>query len=168
MFQAVNGDILLSQAQAIAHGVAPFDHFNQGLALALRERWPAMVKDFRHWCHNHKPHSGDVWQWQGVGGPRIFNLLTQESAESAHRGHPGKAKLEWVNHALKSLRKSMDEEGLTSLAIPKLASGVGGLDWAQVQELIQRHFGDAKFPVIIYQEYQAGVAAQEKLPAVTG
>ncbi|MFN5710285.1 MAG: Appr-1-p processing protein, partial [Planctomycetota bacterium] len=78
MIQLVSGDILLTQAQAMAHGVAPFDHFNQGLALALREQWPAMVKDFRHWCHNQNPKPGEVWQWVGAGGHRIFNLLTQE------------------------------------------------------------------------------------------
>ncbi|MCE2791654.1 MAG: hypothetical protein LW697_04265 [Blastopirellula sp.] len=75
MIQLVSGDILLTQAQAMAHGVAPFDHFNQGLALALREQWPAMVKDFRHWCHNQNPKPGEVWQWVGAGGHRIFNEL---------------------------------------------------------------------------------------------
>ena len=48
MIKEVHGDILLSSAQAIAHGIAPNDHFDNDLALALRERWPAMAKDFRH------------------------------------------------------------------------------------------------------------------------
>ena len=47
MIREVSGDILLSQADVIAHGVAPADHFDTGLALALRERWPALAKDFR-------------------------------------------------------------------------------------------------------------------------
>lgn len=42
MIHYVSGDILLSKAAAIAHGVAPNDHMDHGLALALRERWPAM------------------------------------------------------------------------------------------------------------------------------
>ena len=53
MLEEVAGDILLSKAQVIAHGVAPGDHFNQGLALALRERYPAMARDFRHYCQLH-------------------------------------------------------------------------------------------------------------------
>ena len=48
MIKDVEGDILLSRAEAIAHGVAPSDHFNTGLAHALREHFPVMVKDFRH------------------------------------------------------------------------------------------------------------------------
>ncbi len=44
----VAGDILLTKAEALAQGVAPNDNFANGLALALRERWPGMYKDFRH------------------------------------------------------------------------------------------------------------------------
>ncbi len=55
MLYEVSGDILLTRAQAIAHGVAPNDHFDSGLALALRERWPSMAKDFRHYAHQSHP-----------------------------------------------------------------------------------------------------------------
>ena len=164
MIQLVSGDILLSQAQAIAHGVAPFDHFNQGLALALREQWPAMVKDFRHWCHNQNPKPGEVWQWVGAGGHRIFNLLTQESAESGKGGHPGRANLEHVNHALKVLRRVADSEGITSLAIPRLATGVGALEWGPVKELVESHFANATYPVFLYHDSHKGVSASEKFP----
>lgn len=34
MIHEVAGDILLTKAQAVAHGVAPNDHFDSGLALA--------------------------------------------------------------------------------------------------------------------------------------
>ena len=69
MITRVRGDILLSDAQAIAHGVAPHDHFNQGLALSLRKRHPAMAKDFRHYCHQQNPKAGGcmVMGRAGVG-----------------------------------------------------------------------------------------------------
>ncbi len=38
MIREVEGDILLSSAQVIAHGIATHDPFDSGLALALRER----------------------------------------------------------------------------------------------------------------------------------
>lgn len=37
MIREVAGDILLTRAQVIAHGIAPHDHFDSGLALALCE-----------------------------------------------------------------------------------------------------------------------------------
>ena len=61
MIHEVSGDILLSKANVIAHGVSPNDDFHQGLALALREKWPAMYKDFRHYCRTEHPKPGAVW-----------------------------------------------------------------------------------------------------------
>jgi len=61
MIHEVSGDILLSNAQAIAHCFAPNDDFDPGLALALREKWPAMAKDFRRYAHLAYPKSGEIW-----------------------------------------------------------------------------------------------------------
>lgn len=160
MLHTVNGDILLTKAQAIAHGVAPNDDFKQGLALHLREQWPAMVKDFRHWCHGANPKPGVAWMWGTTGGKRIINLLTQD-APASHSQHPGKAHLNHINHALKDLHQLIEKEGITSLALPRLATGVGGLDWAEVEPLIKKHLGSLKIPVFIYAQYERGVHAQE-------
>ena len=76
MIVEVEGDILFTKAAALAHGVAPQDNFFHGLALALRERWPAMYKDFKHVCQVSSPETGDLWTWGRPGGVRIINLLT--------------------------------------------------------------------------------------------
>ena len=76
MLKEVAGDILLTKADALAHGVAPNDNFAVGLALALRERWPAMYKDFRHYFQTFSPKTGELWTWAGVGGVRIVNPST--------------------------------------------------------------------------------------------
>ncbi len=160
MIQEVSGDILLSGAQAIAHGVAPNDHFDIGLALALREKWPAMAKDFRHYAHQSHPKPGELWMWGGAGGARIFNLMTQEG-EHAHGSRPGKATLANVNHCLRRLRHEIDVENITSLAIPALATGVGGLAWADVKPLVEQYLGDLPIPVFVYATYHVGMKAEE-------
>lgn len=162
MIKYVEGDILLTSAAAIAHGVAPGDHLETGLALALRERWPAMAKDFRHHCHTTHPKPGELFAWAGAGGVRIVNLLTQEPAEGHHgHAHPGKAKLEHVNHALRGLRKLLEDESIATLALPRLATGVGGLAWDEVKHLIEKHLGDVAARVYVYETYKAGVKARE-------
>lgn len=161
MIHEVAGDILLSEAAAVAHGVAPNDNFANGLALALRERWPAMYKDFRHYCQVSTPKSGELWSWGGAGNVRIINLLTQEAPPS-HGSKPGKASVENVNHCLKALRKTIESEKFSSVALPKLATGVGGLDWKDVKPLIEKHLGDLAIPVYVYSTYQPGVKAKEQ------
>lgn len=161
MLKEVTGDMLLTQAEAVAHGVAPNDNFASGLALSLRERWPAMYKDFRHYCQTVSPKSGELWTWAGVGGVRIVNLFTQEPAPS-HGAKPGRATIENVNHCLKALSKVIETENIKSVALPRLATGVGGLEWNDVKPLIEKHLGHLPIPVYVYVTFRSGVRAQEE------
>lgn len=159
MIHEVSGDILLTRAQAIAHGVAPNDHFDQGLALALREKWPGMVKDFRHHAKQSHPKPGELWAWGGFG-IRIFNLLTQEG-EIGHGGRPGRASVPNVHHCLRHLQHELEKGEISSIALPKIATGVGGLDWSEVRPLVREHLGDLPIPVFVYTDYHKGVQAEE-------
>jgi O-acetyl-ADP-ribose deacetylase (regulator of RNase III) len=160
VLKEVSGDILLSKAQAIAHGVAPGDNFNQGLALSLREHYPSMAKDFRHYCQISHPKAGEIWAWAGADGKRVINLMVQEEAESK-QSRPGKATTHNLNNALRKLRALVEEEGFESLALPRLATGVGGLDWADVQPLIENHLGDLQIPIYVYTTFKSGEQAEE-------
>lgn len=160
MLHYVTGDILLSRAGALAHGVAPDDHFGTSLALQLREQWPAMAKDFRHYCHGHHPKPGELWVWPAPNGTRIIALLTQEPAPSKNQ-KPGKATLAHVGHALHALHRLIEKEHIESLALPRLATGVGGLGWEDVKALIEKHLGDLAIPVYVYETYHAGHQASE-------
>jgi O-acetyl-ADP-ribose deacetylase (regulator of RNase III) len=160
MLHELSGDILLSSAKAIVHGVAPNDDFHQGLALQLRERMPAMYKDFRHYCQTQHPKSGDLWTWMSADGRYLVNLFTQDAAY-AHGSKPGHASVSHVNHTLHALRNFAQKEKVGSLALPRLACGVGGLDWNDIKPLIDKHLGDLKIPVYIYANYQKGLKASE-------
>ncbi len=159
MIHEVSGDILLTKAHAIAHGIAPNDHFDQGLALALREKWPMMAKDFRHYASQSHPKPGEVWAWGGFN-VRMFCLMTQDG-EHDHGSKPGKATVANVNHCLRRLQHELEKNEIQSLALPRLATGVGGLKWEDVLPLIKSHLGSLKIPVFVYSHYQHGVQAVE-------
>ncbi|MEQ1528061.1 MAG: macro domain-containing protein [Methylococcales bacterium] len=160
MIYEVEGDILFSKAQAIAHGLSINDPMNKGLALALHNLYPAMHKDFHHWCHQHNPQPGDAWLWSGVNAVRVVNLLTQEGMDS-HDHRLGKASIGNVNHALKALVKIINKEKLSSIALSRLATGVGGLEWDDVKPLIESHLGGLAIPVYVYTIYHPGQQAVE-------
>lgn len=159
MIYEVTGDILMTKAQAIAHGVSPNDHFDQGLALALREKWPMMSTDFRHHANQSHPKPGQVWAWGGFN-TRIYCLLTQEG-ELNHGARPGRATTANVNHCLHELHQLLTKDEVTSLAMPRLATGKGGLDWDEVLPLIKHHLGALQIPIFIYTRYESGVPAVE-------
>ena len=164
MIYEVEGDILLSRAQAIAHGVAPNDPMHQGLALSLHERFPSMHKDYHHWCHNQHPRPGAIWAWSGSRGAdgtslTVINLLTQDGGYDGDR--PGKANESNIRHSLKELRKLLEAENIASVALPRLATGVGGMDWTVVRPMLETYLGDLTIPVYLYVTYHAGQQAPE-------
>lgn len=159
MIYEVTGDILLTKADAIAHAIAPNDHFDHGLALALRERWPALAKDFRHYSHQCHPKPGEIWTW-GTGSFWIFNLMTQEG-EHGHGTKPGKATVANTNHALRRLRHELEVEKIKNLALPTLVTGAGGIEWTDVLPLVHTHLGDLPIPIYVYSHEQKGVQAHE-------
>ncbi|MDA0659952.1 MAG: macro domain-containing protein [Planctomycetota bacterium] len=159
MIHYVEGDILLTKAEATAHGISPNDPFEQGLARALREKYPLMFKDYRHYAHQSHPKPGEIWEWGGFG-VRLFNLLTQEGSFE-HGSRPGRATLANVSHCLKRLRHELEKQKIGSLALPRLATGVGGLDWSDVMPVVEKQLGDLQTHVYVYATYRADVSAQE-------
>ena len=160
MIYELSGDLLFSGAKVIVQGVAPNDDFHHGLALQLRERMPAMYKDFRHYCQTRHPKSGGLWAWMSPDGHHIANLFTQDGAYD-HGSKPGHATLSHINHALHALRVFVQKEQVGSIALPRLACGMTGLDWSEVKPLIEHQLGDLHIPVYIYSTYQKGAKACE-------
>ena len=160
MIHELSGDILFSGAKAVVQGVAPNDDFLHSLALQLRERMPALYKDFRHFCKIQHPKSGGLWTWMSADGRLIVNLFTHDAAYG-HGSKPGLATLSHVNRTLHALRDFVKKEKIASLALPRLACGLTGLKWDEVKPLIEKHLGDLNIPVYLYVTYQKGVKASE-------
>jgi O-acetyl-ADP-ribose deacetylase (regulator of RNase III) len=160
MIHEIEGDILETKAAAIAQGVAANDPMNHGLAAALHERYPAMHKDFHHWCRQKHPKPGSAWLWSGAGGVRVINLITQDGGYE-HGSKRQRATVSGINHALRALRKLIEQEHLASVALPRLGTGVGGLDWSEVRPLIESQLGNLTADVYVYRERTPGKKGSE-------
>ena len=160
MIYEIEGDILKSKAQAIVHGVAANDPMSKGLSLKLHQMFPQMHKDFHKWCHQTNPKVGTVWKWDRFKNFTIINMLTQDN-HSHHGTHPPKASLKDVNHCLRALKKLIKKEKLSSIAIPRLATGVGGLIWEDVHPLILSQLEEINIAVYIYSTFVPNIEAVE-------
>jgi O-acetyl-ADP-ribose deacetylase (regulator of RNase III) len=87
-------------------------------------------------------------------------LLTQEGGFE-HGARPGRATVGNVNHCLRRLRHELEKEGITSVALPRLATGVGKLEWEEVRPLIDKHLGNLAIPIFVYTTYTPGIQAVE-------
>lgn len=59
-------------------------------------------------------------------------------------------------------QKILIKEKFESVALPKLATGVGGLDWNQVYPLTKSQLGELEIPVYVNVVFHQGQKAMEK------
>lgn len=132
------GDIWTSSAHAIGHGVNVFGVMGHGIAVQFRTRFPEMYQKYREQCLNFKLSPGDVFAWQ-VKGRIVFNIASQN--------RPGKdARIEWLRGGVETALRTCDTLNIPTLALPRIGSGIGGLDADEVEkvltELAEKHTTD--------------------------
>ena len=98
--------------------------------------------------------------WGAPGGARVVNLLTQVGGYGVG-ARPGRATLHHVRESLRALAKMAVKEHYESVAVPRLATGVGALTWGDVLPIIEDRLGALGIPVYVYAEYRPGKIAHE-------
>jgi O-acetyl-ADP-ribose deacetylase (regulator of RNase III) len=51
------------------------------------------------------------------------------------------------------MRERADAAGITSIAMPRIGAGYGGLSWRKVKEIVEQVFADWPGTLTVYQEY---------------
>lgn len=149
MIYEVEGDILLSRAQVIVQEVAVGDLMVRGFARKLKERYPVMVTEFTEWCQQHDPEPGAVWLWGSLDKALILNLITKQG-DADDPGRPGKPTKLGIYRSLHALNEMALTERFTSIAMPKIGTGIGGLDWDEVRGMMHSQLGELLIPIFIY------------------
>jgi O-acetyl-ADP-ribose deacetylase (regulator of RNase III) len=52
------------------------------------------------------------------------------------------------------MREAADAEKITSIAMPRIAAGYGGLSWKKARSLIEAVFADWPGSVYVYEEFR--------------
>ncbi len=147
----VSGDIFLNEhkAQAFAQGCNCQGVMGAGIAVRFKEEYPEMFNEYRRRC-KAKPrefNAGDAFLWREKDKPFVFNLGTQES--------PGRhATYQAVEKALHNMMSQADIEGITSIAVPRIGAGYGGLKWGKVREVVEKVFEKWSGDLFVYEGYQ--------------
>jgi O-acetyl-ADP-ribose deacetylase (regulator of RNase III) len=153
----VSGDLFDNEhsAQALAHGCNCQGSMGAGVAKTFRARYPAMYEEYRARCkaHPRRFNLGDCSLWKAEDQPWVFNLGTQEGYWRS------RASYEAIETALLGMRKQADAEGITSIAIPRIGVGYGGLSWRKVRTIVEQVFGDWPGKLVVYEEFVPGKSA---------
>lgn len=137
------------KAQALAHGCNCQGVMGAGIAIRFKTKYPAMFLEYRRRCRVSPRlfNLGDAFLWVEEGAPFVFNLGTQEYI-GANATYPA------VGKSLTSMRSQLFANSLTSVAIPKIGCGIGGLNWERVKGLIEDVFRDTTLDIYVYDKYR--------------
>jgi O-acetyl-ADP-ribose deacetylase (regulator of RNase III) len=154
----ISGDLFDNEhgARTFAHGCNCQGSMGAGIAKTFRARYPQMYEEYRRRCkaEPRRFNLGDCWLWKADDQPWVFNLGTQEGYWRS------RASYEAIETALKEMRRQADAEGITSIAMPRIGVGYGGLSWKKVRAIIEAVFGDWPGSLIVYEEFVPGKSAK--------
>lgn len=130
MFAYVTGDLLQSEAQCLVNTVNCEGYMGKGIAYQFKLAFPENNASYVKACKNGSLHIGALHYFQEKG-KIIVNFPTKDKWRA-------KSKLEYIDIGLNRLSDLIETLHISSIAVPPLGSGNGGLIWADVRRLIEK------------------------------
>ncbi|RKG96005.1 type II toxin-antitoxin system antitoxin DNA ADP-ribosyl glycohydrolase DarG [Corallococcus carmarthensis] len=139
MIEAGTGDLLKADVEALVNAVNTEGVMGKGIALQFKQAFPGNFKAYKQACDRKevRPGSMFVFDQKGLAGaPRyIINFPTKRHWRSPSR-------IEDVESGLVDLVRVIQELRISSIAVPALGCGNGGLSWSEVEPLITAALGN--------------------------
>ena len=153
MIEYRDGDILASEADALVNTVNCVGVMGRGIALQFKNAFPDNYKAYSKACDRHEVRPGHMFIFPtgNLVNPRyIVNFPTK-------RHWKEKSRMEDIEAGLMDLADQIQSLGITSIAIPPLGCGLGGLVWADVKNRLDRALGPIReVQFFIYEAGKAG------------
>jgi adenine-specific DNA methylase/O-acetyl-ADP-ribose deacetylase (regulator of RNase III) len=143
MLQFTKGNMFATHADIRVNTVNCVGVMGAGVALAFKERFPEMFKEYKRQCELGLVRPGELHVWKNLSGDWIINFPTK-------RHWREKSKYEDIESGLVALREYLSKQGKVRVTLPALGSGHGGLDWSRVSTMIQEHLEGLEAEIIVF------------------
>jgi O-acetyl-ADP-ribose deacetylase (regulator of RNase III) len=147
MLEFTNGDILKAEVEALVNTVNCVGVMGRGIALQFKNKFPENFKAYAAACRRRTVEPGSMFVFETGTLPYphfIVNFPTK-------RHWRGKSRIEDIEAGLVDLAAVIRKRDITSVAVPPLGSGLGGLDWHEVRGRIEKTLMLPGVRVIIYE-----------------
>ena len=130
---------------SLGQGVNCEGVMGRGIAKGFRDLDEGMYRSYRELCLRGGLGLGGLHTWKLADGRWVYNLASQFQRGPHARIHAIASSLD------KALEHAVEHE-VTSLGLPQIGCGIGGLHWPEVLDAIEQV--SARFPVrIVVVEY---------------
>jgi len=156
------GNIFDAEAEALVNAVNCVGVMGHGIAMQFKRAYPENFKSYKKACDAGEVFPGKMFvhDLNTIYNPRyIINFPTK-------RHWRGKSRLEDIETGLYDLIDVVDRSNISSIAIPPLGCGLGGLNWEDVRPLVVKAFEALPTVNVILFE-PAGAPAASKMAVST-
>lgn len=130
------GNLLQANVDALVNTVNTEGVMGKGLALQFKKAFPENFAEYERACKVGEVVVGRMHVVERLASPRfIINFPTKKTWRQP-------SKLDYIREGLRDLVAQVQKLGITSIAVPPLGSGNGGLTWSAVKPLIVDAFKD--------------------------
>ncbi|SKG49615.1 type II toxin-antitoxin system antitoxin DNA ADP-ribosyl glycohydrolase DarG [Mycobacteroides abscessus] len=155
MIEYGTGDLLQADTQALVNTVNCVGAMGKGIALQVKRRYPGIFDAYEKACKRGEVTIGSMFVTETgeLGGPQyIINFPTKK-----HWRAP--SQLSYIEAGLTDLIEVIREHSITSIAIPPLGAGNGGLNWQHVHRMLIAAFAELEdVRVVLYAPAARGCA----------
>lgn len=152
MINFVSGDFFDFDASIRVNTVNCVGVMGAGVALAFKKKYPDMYNDYVRTCKagGFKPGQPQVWRNSDIFGNEIeiINFPTKN-----HWRRP--SKYEYIEDGLVWLSNFLSTRPNSTVTLPALGCGHGGLDWHIVKNLILDHLVDTPANVLVFEPFSS-------------
>jgi O-acetyl-ADP-ribose deacetylase (regulator of RNase III) len=144
MLDFIQGDLFDTKADIRVNTVNCVGVMGAGVALAFKQHYPEMFKEYRDDCKAGRVRPGKMHVWKSLSGDWVVNFPTKRDWRDPSR-------YEDIDAGLDDLRAYLDTVGPVTVALPALGCGHGGLDWNRVSEMIRQKLGGVNAHVFVFE-----------------
>lgn len=130
MIHLTSGDMFERAADIRINTVNCVGVMGAGVALAFKQRYPEMFREYARLCKAGQMRPGRMHVWKPLDGDWIVNFPTKRDWREPSR-------YEDIDAGLADLRAYLKQVAPVSVAIPALGCGHGGLEWDRVRPMIE-------------------------------
>ncbi|MFD6419173.1 macro domain-containing protein [Streptomyces sp. NPDC060194] len=143
MIVEARGDLARGGAQGLVNPVNTVGVMGKGLALQFKRAHPEVFAAYATACAEGRVRAGRVLPVALPHGRWVLHFPTKRHWRDASR-------IEDVRDGLDDLVRVVGELELSSLAVPALGCGLGGLPWPDVRALVTEKLGPLRAEVRLY------------------
>jgi O-acetyl-ADP-ribose deacetylase (regulator of RNase III) len=133
----LKGNLLTANTQALVNTVNTVGVMGKGIALQFKDTFAENYRIYAAACKRKDFHVGDllVVKENTMDGEKIIINFPTKTEWFL------KSKYEYIEKGLEKLAEVIKEYQITSIAIPPLGCGNGGLKWEKVKPMIEKYLG---------------------------